>query len=70
MKTYLFTYRMDGAEYVLELPGDSIQDAHRRLDHIKFWSRYDGELVAKVPAVPGVGPVLSIVAWIRNMFHG
>lgn len=64
MKTHLFTYRMDGAEYALEIPADSIQDAHRRLDHIKFWCRYDGELIAKVPV--GAGWLVRAATWIAN----
>lgn len=51
MKTYLFTYNHDGAEWILELKADSPQDARARLAKLAY-ARLDGELKFKIPA-PG-----------------
>ena len=46
-KTYLFTYRHDGAEWLLPLKAASPDDAKRRLTNIATAS-YDGEVCARI----------------------
>ena len=68
METHLFSYRMDGQEYSFTLLADDDLDAQRRLGCIKAWGKYDGQLMATIPAYPGIGPVLSVFAAVRNWF--
>jgi hypothetical protein len=63
MQTHLFTYRHDGAEWVLEIKAYDEQDAKARLSRLAFAS-YNGVLVAKIPAA--LGPVALLVTWFRN----
>lgn len=70
MKTYLFRYNYDGGQYALEIPAESLDEAWERIGAIKNWPvGYDGELVAKIPAHPGAGPLVRLVTWIRNGLH-
>lgn len=66
-KTYVLTYRHDGAEWTLELPAKSWDDARRRINSLCF-ARIDGELVQRIPA--SVGWFVPLVVWIRNTFCG
>jgi len=62
-RTHLFTYRFDGAEWSLEIEAGSRGEALDRIKSLAF-ARYEGELVAKVPAV--AGPFARFATWIRN----
>lgn len=64
MQTHLFSYRHDGAEWVLEIKANNEMDAKVRLGRLTFAS-YDGVLVTKVPAT--LGPVAALATWIRNV---
>lgn len=48
LKTYLFTYHHEGAEWLLELKAADERDARARCAKLAF-ARLDGELVTKVP---------------------
>lgn len=52
-KTYLFTYRHDGSEWVLPIKARDAHDARERLKGIAL-ARFDGEAMARidVPTVP------------------
>jgi hypothetical protein len=63
MQTHLFSYRHDGAEWLLEIKANDKKDAMDRLSRLAFAS-YDGVLVAKVPAA--LGPPAVAATWIRN----
>jgi len=63
MQTHLFSYRHDGAEWVLEIKAYDEQDARARLSRLAFAS-YDGVLVAKMPVA--LGPVALLATWLRN----
>lgn len=63
MKTYLFSYRHDGAEWAVEIQAASEADAKARVAKLAYAS-YDGELVAKVPASLGFIPRLLVS--VRN----
>jgi len=63
LKTFLVSYRHDGAEWGLELKALSLQDARARLARLPY-ATLDGELVARVPAP--LGPIAIIATAIRN----
>ncbi|WP_291519410.1 hypothetical protein [Acidovorax sp.] len=58
MKTYLFSYRHQGAECVFEIRADSADDARKRVARLQY-ATLDGELMAKIPASSGVTALLS-----------
>ena len=62
-KTFVVTYRHDGAEWHLSLPAQSIDDARRRLGQLAL-GRVDGELIASIPGA--LGPLAVIAAFVRN----
>lgn len=64
MQTHLFTYRHDGAEWLLEIKANSETDAKARLARLAYAS-YDGVLVAKIPAA--LGPLAPLMTWLRNV---
>ena len=68
IKTHLFTYNYEGAEYCFEIPAKNIEEAKERLSRITF-ARYDGELVGKIPALPTAGLFVKLIASIRNRFY-
>lgn len=53
LKTFLFSYRHDGAEWSFEIQATDEQDAKARVDRLCF-ATYDGELVAKLPVQAGL----------------
>lgn len=63
LKTYLFTYQHDGADWVLEVKASSEQDALARRAKLAY-ARLDGELVAKIPA--SAGPIAKAITSFRN----
>lgn len=63
-KTYLISYRHDGAQWNIELPATSFEDAERRLGQLHF-GRVDGEIVAKIPGA--MGPIAILAARVRNL---
>lgn len=62
-KTYLFTYRHDGAEWVFEVRATNEADARARVTKMAY-ATLDGELVAKVPASFGLIP--RLIVSVRN----
>ncbi len=65
LKTYLASYRHDGARWVLEIKARDAEDAKARLSRLAF-AQIDGELVAKVPAT--LGPLAKVAVAVRNGF--
>ena len=63
LRTYLFSYRYDGAEWALELKAHDADDAKARLAALTS-ARLDGVLVAEVPYV--LGPLAAAAVAIRN----
>jgi hypothetical protein len=63
MQTHLFSYRLDGAQWVMEVKATNAEDARRRIAALTYAS-YDGVLVAKSPAA--LGPLVVLATWIRN----
>jgi hypothetical protein len=62
-RTYLFNYNHAGSSWGLEIQATSPEDARQRLARVAFAS-YQGEIVAKVPAV-AAAPARAVVA-VRN----
>lgn len=65
-RTHLFSYRYGGAEWTLEIKARDAREAQERVKALPF-ARYDGELIAKVPAT--VGPLMKAAVWLRNALH-
>lgn len=70
MKTYLFSYRHEGAECVFEIRADSADDARRRVAQLQH-ATLDGELVARVPATPALtglmSPLLTLLSRVGSL---
>jgi hypothetical protein len=63
-KRYLVSYRHDGAQWNIELPATSYEDAQRRLGQLPY-GRVDGEVIANVPGA--LSPFAVLGARIRNL---
>lgn len=61
-QTYLFTYRHDGADWVLPIKASSPEDAKGRLAKIAF-ARYDGVAVARIP-IPQFSGIPRLLRWL------
>jgi len=63
-KNYMVSYRYDGAQWNIELPATSHEDAEQRLSQLHF-GRVDGEIVANVPG--SMGPIAMLATRFRNL---
>jgi len=63
LETHLFTYRYGNAEWEIEIPASSEQEARERLARIPY-ATYDGVLIAKIPAALGVFGKAAV--YLRN----
>lgn len=63
-KRYLVSYRHDGAQWNIEIPATSREDAEQRLNQLHF-GRVDGEIIANVPG--SMGPIAMLAARVRNL---
>ncbi|AMJ59961.1 hypothetical protein AXW83_06325 [Bosea sp. PAMC 26642] len=63
--TFLFEYRHDGDEWAFTIQAKDAADARERLKALT-WARYQGQLVAVVPAA--AGPLAKAAVWLRNAF--
>lgn len=68
LKIYLFSYRYKDAQYSLEIPAYSLDEAKGKLSMMSF-AKYDGELVAKIPSLPSIGIFVRIITWFRNRIY-
>jgi len=66
MKTYLFSYGHDGADWSIEIKADSPEDAKARISKLVY-ARYDGEVVGHFPARSGL--LLRLLVGVRNVLH-
>lgn len=71
MRTYLFTYRYDGAEYSLEVPADSLDEAKGRVSQMGL-ARHEGEVFVKIPIGGGLFSRLcvAVASWWRFVARG
>jgi hypothetical protein len=65
-KTFLVSYRHDGAEWSLRLPARDYADARARLARLQY-ATVDGELKMTLPA--STGPLTAMIVAVRNAFH-
>lgn len=66
-KRFLVSYRHDGAQWNIELPATSLEDAKQRLSQLHF-GRVDGELIANIPGT--MGPMALLASRLRNLIWG
>lgn len=64
LRTYLFTYRYDGAEWSMEIVAQSAREVKERIGALTL-AQYDGELIVKVPAL--AGPLARLAVWLKNV---
>ena len=67
LKTHLFSYNYEGSQYSFEIPAYSAHEAKKRLSRI-MRADYDGELVAKIPALPSSGIFVRLYTFFKNKF--
>jgi|EndMetStandDraft_7_1072992.scaffolds.fasta_scaffold582389_1 hypothetical protein len=65
-QTHLFTYRHDGAEWVLAIDATDADDARARIGKLAY-ATYNGVAVSRMPAVLTPFGILSI--WLRNAYR-
>jgi hypothetical protein len=61
--THLFSYRFNGREYTIDIIARDANEAKERLKALA-WAKYDGVLVARVPA--GLGILARVSVAVRN----
>lgn len=62
-ETHLFTYRHDGAEWVLAIKATDVIDARARIGKLAY-ATYDGVAVSQMPAI--MSPIGIASVWLRN----
>jgi hypothetical protein len=62
-KVFLFSYRHEGAEWNVEIPARSWEDARKRVSALAL-ARCEGEVVLRMPALPG--PLARLASLIRS----
>lgn len=67
-KKFTFSYGYDGGQWAFDLFAKDSADAIKRLEAIKAWGKYDGEIMAEIPAGYGGGVVARFMCWVRNAF--
>jgi len=65
---YLFEYQHEGAEWAIQIPATSAEDAHARLKKLA-WAKYRGEVHStyRVPSTFLGGLVARIITWWFNL---
>lgn len=63
--THLFSYRFNGREYTVDILAKDADEAKERLKALA-WAKYDGVLVARIPAVAGTGLLARLTVAVRN----
>lgn len=66
MATHLFSYRWQGHTYAMEVEADNEADARNR-HYAMAHATYDGQLVGRIPAIPGAGIGVRVITYFRNM---
>jgi hypothetical protein len=61
--THLFSYRFNGREYTIDIVAKNADEAKERLKALA-WAKYDGVLVARIPAELGIFARLGVA--VRN----
>jgi hypothetical protein len=64
-REFLFTYRFGGAEWGTSVFADSADEAREKIKAVGM-ARYDGECMARIPAMRGGGLLVRLIAWWKN----
>lgn len=65
-REFLFTYHFGGKQWGTSVFASSPSEAREKIKAVGM-ARYDGELVATIPAaIPGAGWFTSIFCWWKN----
>jgi hypothetical protein len=62
-QTHLFTYRHEGADWVLAIKATDANDARARIGKLAY-ATYDGVAVSQVPVAFAPFGIVSV--WVRN----
>ena len=62
-QTHMFTYRHDGAEWMLTLQATDANDARVRIGKLAY-ATYDGVVLAQMPTF--LAPIGMLSVWARN----
>ncbi len=65
MQEYLFTYRFDGTEWGTSVFARNPVEAKEKIKAMSL-ARYDGELMATIPELPGAGLLVRMWCWFKN----
>lgn len=65
-KTFAVRYRYAGAEWGLQIPAQSFEDAKARLN-MMAWGHVDGVIIATLPAF--IGPLAAVIVACRNALN-
>lgn len=64
-REFLFAYRFGGSEWVITIHAADAAEAREKIKAVAL-ARYDGELMARIPAVPGGGLLARLICWIKS----
>lgn len=65
-REFLFTYRFDGKEWGTSVFANSPAEAKEKIKAVAL-ARYDGELMARIPAsLPAAGALTRLAVWWKN----
>ncbi len=69
-REYLFNYRFGGAEWGIIIHARDPDEAREKIKAVGM-ARYEGEMIAKIPAsIPGSGLLLRLLCWWKGNRHG
>jgi len=63
-RTFLFSYRHEGADWNVEIPARSFEDARKRVCALAL-ARCEGEVVLRMSALPG--PFARLFGFMRSI---
>lgn len=65
-REFLFSYRFDSAEWGISIFARDPAEAKEKIKAVAL-ARYDGELVARIPAaIPGAGLLVRLLTWWKR----
>lgn len=62
-ETHLFTYRHDGAEWILAIKATNADDARARIGKLAY-ATYNGVAISQTPVILAPSGIASV--WLRN----
>lgn len=65
-REFLFTYRFKGSEWGISVHAADPVEAREKIKAVAL-ARYDGELMARIPAaIPGAGLLTRMIVWWKS----